>query len=164
MDILSNTYLDEICLSIIDKASTAILKQHYYLFLYNTGCRPSEPLTPSTFIARNINQTIIQPLKNNNLRYIDNYLIPPSIYSEENGNMSYLYSKDYDTLLTTFNRLRPVGITMTNIKGSSLYLFRYNYVRKLSDLGLTPTEITTKMGWKNPNLVHSYLNKSIFTN
>ena len=162
MTILNPTQLDEMCLATVNNASANPLLFAYLLFLYNTGCRPLEPLEHKCFIARNETDLVLKPLKNNNLRYIPLEDVPPSIFSPENANKSYLVAGQYDSLLSSFSRLKPKSLTTTTNKNTQLYLFRYNFVNQLFLDGKSYAEITTIMGWKNDSIVHRYLSTNIY--
>lgn len=162
MTTLNTTQIDEFCLSIISNASFNPLLHAYLLFLYNTGCRPLEPLEPKCFIGRNENSLILQPLKGNNLRFISLSDVPPSIFSDQNNNQSYLIAGQYEGILNQFHKLKPLAFTSTAKKKTQLYIFRYNYVNQLFLDGKTYIEITDIMGWKNDSIVHRYLSTSIY--
>lgn len=164
MNILNSDRLDEICAMIVNNASDQPILHAYLMFLYNTGCRPSEPLTPSCFLGYTDTHLILQPLKKNLPRHIEKRLVPPSIFSTINNNQSVMTLKDYETALNRFKKLKPISLTMTNIKKSELYLFRYNYVRQLYISGLAVSDIQLHMGWKNESIVSRYLNTNIFIN
>lgn len=164
MRVLKCTELDEICLTVVENSRELPLLSSYLRFLYDTGCRPSEPLNPKCFVAYTSGHLIMQPLKGNNIRMIEISLVPPSIFSVSNGNKSIMIQKDYETALDRFKKYKPLSLTMTNVKKSELYLFRYNYVRQLNLDGLSVSDIAKHMGWKNEGIVNRYLTTNIFVN
>lgn len=164
MRIVPAELLEEICAAIVFNSQGLPLLHAYLSFLYNTGCRPMEPLTPSCFLGYTNEHLLLQPLKKNLPRKIERYLVPPSIFNPDNKNESIMQPKDYETALNRFKKLKPYSLTMTNVKKSELYLFRYNYVRQLFIDGLTNLEIQKHMGWKSETIVARYLSTNIYIN
>lgn len=162
--ILNPSLLDEFCLSCVESSVRHPLYFHYLKFLYNTGCRPSEPLTPNVFISRNDQHVVIQPKKKNNLRFISIDFLEPSIFDINNDNRSHLSMMDYQNILHYFQKIKPKTYTTTDNKSTQLYLFRYNYVNQLFLDGKSKEEITNIMGWKLDTIVDRYLNTEIYIN
>lgn len=162
MTLITDNDLNLYCSLLIEKSITYHFLNEYLTFLYNSGCRPTEPLLSSVFVGKFQDHSIIQPLKNNNPRSIPNNIIPTSIWSINDDYGSYYSLKHYDTIIRMIKKFNMPFWIYTIDKNSLLYLFRYNYVRNLKNSGLSNVEIQLKMGWKNLGIVNSYLTKSLY--
>lgn len=161
---ISDTDLDNILLEFINYSTVNYINNQYYQFLYNTGLRPVEPLRSSCVISRNEVNTLIQPAKHNDTRIISTNLIPASIWRKDYDNTSVIKEYQQENLANFMRKFPQTSNLTTSKKKALLYLFRYNYVKKLHAEGYSFEDVQEHMGWKTVEMAIAYIGKSIYNN
>lgn len=138
----------------------------YYFDLYTvyfvTGCRSAEVLDRSRWGS--VDEAVVKlvPLKGNNQRLFDAATLPESFIGWINGYNNYFDDLTLRQLEYSFRLVFRYPNAFKGVKKSVLYLFRYRYVKDLSNKGFTFAEITDKMGWHSEGIAASYVNAAIF--
>jgi integrase len=130
--------------------------------LYAIGCRPLEAVDLSLWEYDPINVFRLQPLKGNNVRLIDPSVLPQLFVDYFTGG-----SQEYGlaTLSRTSFYFKKVWPTFQIYKGgkqAELYLYRYNYVKRLFNAGVPISEIKTIMGWKSQAMAERYVQAVLY--
>lgn len=161
--VLSNTEIDNICRLIVERTGNYDLYS-YMVFetLYNTGLRINELIDYSRLELIDTNTVLIQTQKFSNPRiihlsefnitYIENFV---------NNNLrnfirSYSY---YSSKITAYNNEYPN--LYVEGKKVTTHIFRHNYVKKLSDSGLSVTEISAIIGERDNKNTLGYIYSQI---
>jgi hypothetical protein len=133
----------------------------YFNMLMLTGCRPEEVWDESRWSIGTGNKIILATAKGNNQREwyeseVDG-LFYNQIYNNEKAYSIYSLDK-YNFYFERFNYLSTLMVETKKIKS---YLFRYYYIRNLKNIGMSNSDIITKMGWTNASNLSLYLNNDI---
>lgn len=162
MSIITDFVLNKILLDLINYSQSVYVYHQYYKFLYDTGLRPIEPLRSTSLVLRGPEDTVIQPVKNNNTRTIKTNLIPSTIWREDHNNTSVIQEYQKESAANYMRNYPPTSELTTENKQVLLYLFRYNYVKKMYATGSTLKEIKKHMGWKHIEMAQNYVGRAIY--
>lgn len=162
MAILTYGELNDVCLSAMGpRVNQSWQFAEYLENIYSTGCRPAELLDVSRWSIGAGSTVVLQPLKGNNERVI------------EDVSVSALWLDAIDGQINIFNILterkcryyyqKYVSIYGLSVgsKDVELYTYRYRYVKSLNLDGFSDLEIQEIMGWTNLSVVGNYVNAVI---
>jgi len=133
-----------------------------FQLLYDKGFRSIEVNDLQRFTIVSETELRFKPAKNNRYR---TFLISdfPSDFIAAIRNHSTKYiSISCNTMRYTFNNLYKYRKVFSGDKEISLHLFRYNFCRKLLDLGETNEQIAEKLGEIDLSNLDSYLYADIY--
>tara|TARA_R110000782_G_scaffold48657_2_gene106425 strand:- start:938 stop:1438 length:501 start_codon:yes stop_codon:yes gene_type:complete len=160
---LTNAEIETRCSDMLIKAESIYPYYLPYLeYLYSTGSRPVESLRSDYVVSVTSDSYIVQPDKKNNLRIILFSNINNTYKSFLDGSMVYIRPNQYQKLNVVGQSLQAPSNYRSEIRDFGLYLFRYNYVRKLHDSGMSIEDIQIEMGWKNILMVTRYLTTNVY--
>ncbi len=133
-----------------------------YQLLYDKGFRSIEVNDLQRFTIVNENQIRFKPAKNNHYRtfLIEDFPLD-FIAAIRNHSPKYI-SISCNTMRYTFNNLYKYRKVFSGDKAISLYLFRYNFCRKLYDSGVSREQIGARLGEIDLSNLDSYLFADIY--
>jgi hypothetical protein len=164
MPVITSSQLDFLCSFLVNATYPYYpVTQSFAADLYNTGCRPNELLFPTRWSYISDEEIILQPLKNNLPRYFKKVDLSISLFNGVINQVSPYNNLSLRQLQYNFYNVLPVNFVGTVDKSAIAYIFRYNYVRKLHDEGLTDNDILYLMGWQYPWLPYIYYSKILIS-
>lgn len=133
-----------------------------FQLLYDKGFRSIEVNDLQRFTIVSETELRFKPAKNNNYRtFLISDFPADFIAAIQNNSPKYL-SISCNTMRYTFNNLYKFRKVFSGGKEISLHLFRYNFCRKLLDLGETREQIAVKLGEIDLSNLDSYLFADIY--
>jgi hypothetical protein len=159
---LNDSELDSICLSLVNQNLPYFSAFHEaFVLLYLTGCRVEEIFAVHRWERLQGYEMMFLPQKDNYWRYVtldsrcDNFIDAVVGKYKPFGGLS---SGQLNSLFYNFSQYSNYKV---GSKPVSLYLFRYNFIRKLHNSGLNINQIADKMGYTSTNVVGGYLTAEI---
>lgn len=159
---LSDTELDSICLSLVGQELPYFSAFHEaFVLLYLTGCRVEEIFDISRWERLSGYEMRFLPQKDNYHRNVtldsrcNNFIDAVVGQYKPFGGLS---SGQLNSLFYSFSEYSNYKV---GSKAVSLYLFRYNFIRKLHADGLNINQIADKMGYTSTTVVGGYLTAEI---
>ena len=151
LDLICNSLFDDIC-----------GVDHYIAMcvrvMYITGCRPSECVGFNRHFKIDGKKIILQPLKDNSLRYFevkDELYLFPFKQLEGWSELNIVSLSSLERTIRAFNRL---GVIYLKDKTLVSNIFRHNYVKKKHHQGYSDRDVKKILGHKNILNTYSYLN------
>jgi hypothetical protein len=145
--------------------------QSFYYFLafdtlYNTGCRPAELFSANRWQKYDSNQVTLQPLKGNNIRYIDKSVLNAQVFTSiEQGEIitAKLSRPTLERYFLNSYPARPTFILSTaNFADIGLYLFRhFAFKRKFLETG-SRTETGNYFGEIDIKNTNNYIDSALY--
>lgn len=159
---LSDSELDSICLSLVNQNLPYFSAFHEaFVLLYLTGCRVEEIFDISRWERLSGYDMRFLPQKDNYHRNVtldsrcDNFIDAVINQFKPFGGLS---SGQLNSLFYNFSEYSNFRV---GSKPVSLYLFRYNFIRRLHSDGLNINQIADKMGYTSTTVVGGYLTAEI---
>lgn len=159
---LSDSELDSICLSLVSQNLPYFSAFHEaFVLLYLTGCRVEEIFDIHRWERLQGYEMMFLPQKDNYWRYVtldsrcDNFIDAVVGKYKPFGGLS---SGQLNSLFYNFSEYSNYKV---GSKAVSLYLFRYNFIRKLHNSGLNINQIADRMGYTSTTVVGGYLTAQI---
>jgi hypothetical protein len=159
---LNDSELDSICLSLVNQNLPYFSAFHEaFVLLYLTGCRVEEIFAVHRWERLQGYEMMFLPQKDNYWRYVtldsrcDNFIDAVVGKYKPFGGLS---SGQLNSLFYNFSQYSNYKV---GSKPVSLYLFRYNFIRKLHNSGLNINQIADKMGYTSTTVVGGYLTAEI---
>lgn len=159
---LSDSELDSICLSLVNQNLPYFSAFHEaFVLLYLTGCRVDEIFDISRWERLTGYEMRFLPQKDNYHRYVtldsrcDNFISAVINQYKPFGGLS---SGQLNSVFYNFSEYSNFKV---GSKPVSLYLFRYNFIRRLHADGLNINQIADKMGYTSTAVVGGYLTAEI---
>lgn len=134
----------------------------YFNDLFATGCRPRELLQPGLWTLDDEGTYDLQPLKGNNLRFIEPSDISTSLQDAIEFSTLPYNNLSYRQLRSVLHKVLPIPNIQTLDKSAIDYVFRYNLVKELHNDGNTDSFIQDYFGWVNPLLPARYYNTILY--
>ncbi len=164
--ILNHTQIDELCQHLVNKTRNVDIYA-YILFdtLYNTGLRVNELIDYSRIEIIDTEMVLVTTQKFSNPRLINISDLNPIYFAHLASDTlksilrSYSY---YSNKFVLFNSLFPR--LSINDKRITTHLFRHNYVKKLSNGGLSTSEISKIIGEREEKNTLGYVYSEISSN
>jgi len=163
--VLTNPQIDQICRSIVERTENYDLYS-YMVFetLYNTGLRINELIDYSRIQLVDANTALVRTQKYSNPRIIQISSINRTYFENYvNNNLqnfirSYSY---YSSKIVAYNN----EYTNLFVEGKQIttHIFRHNFVKKLSDSGLSVSEISGIIGERAEKNTFGYIHSRIFS-
>lgn len=135
----------------------------YFNLLYITGCRPKEPLDISRWWIASATTIKFLPLKNQTERTLLINSLPSWWVASVQAQTQYFNGFFVTKFRFFFHKFYEYPFVSVGEKESELYLFRYNKVKELIDLGWSVADIRSYFAWSTDALVLRYGNAQIFT-
>lgn len=161
MKILTNKQLDETLKDFIENSPFYYRStKNFFNDLYNTGCRPSELLTPKNFYLFP-DYIQLKTFKTGSLRKI-----PKSIISAEIETALLFDVEPYDNLtidqfINEYRKNVKIHPVYCGNKVADLYLFRYNRAKLMHDENKPIGDIVNFFGWNNEAIAQRYINSTL---
>lgn len=159
---LSDAELDSVCVSLVNQDLPYFSAFHEaFVLLYLTGCRVNEIFDISRWERVSGYEMRFLPQKDNYHRTVildyrcDNFISAVLSQSRPFGGLS---SGQLNSLFYSFSEYSSFVV---GDKSVSLYLFRYNFIRRLHADGLNINQIADKMGYTSTAVVGGYLTAEI---
>ena len=159
---LSDSELDSICLSLVNQDLPYFSAFHEaFVLLYLTGCRVEEIFAVHRWKRVSGYEMMFLPQKDNYWRYVtldsrcDSFIDAVVGKHKPFGGLS---SGQLNSLFYNFSEYSNFRV---GSKPVSLYLFRYNFIRRLFNDGLNINQIADKMGYTSTAVVGGYLTAEI---
>jgi hypothetical protein len=164
MTLLTDSQLDDICLSLIGYPYTYYPGTADWCFdLYNTGCRPNEILDYTRWLYVNDSDIQLTPLKGNSTRFFTSANLSIELYNAVKFGFPPYESLTLRQLeYNMYNALSVTSIGTIN-KSAIAYIYRYNYVKLLHNASVSDADILTQMGWSYPWLPYIYWSHDIYS-
>jgi hypothetical protein len=161
--LLTNAELDDICYYLTQTEYIYYPETNEYLTdLYNTGARPNEMFSITRWLYSSPASIRLQPLKENDQRFFQETELTPNFVADIINQVRPYNSLTQRQLSSVLKKILPVTGLQTNDKSAIEYIFRYNYVKKLHDAGMSDVDISTIMGWQYVAQASVYYLKQIF--
>lgn len=159
---LSDSELDSICLSLVNRDLPYFSAFHEaFLLLYLTGCRVEEIFDISRWERLSDYEMRFLPQKDNYHRYVTLDYRCDSFIAAVVGRYKPFGGLSAYQLNRVFYNFSEYSNFRVGSKPVSLYLFRYNFIRKLHADGLNINQIADKMGYTSTAVVGGYLTAEI---
>lgn len=129
--------------------------------LYDTGCRPTEIFDQTLWTNFSPTQLSLQPLKANSTRYFLKTTLPAGFVAAVVADYQYLNAITVRQLDYALKAVYEYSNPRKGNKDTSLYLYRYRFMKYLSSIGETDTDIQTAMGIGSLGVTQDYINASI---
>ncbi|MFN8258129.1 MAG: site-specific integrase [Bacteroidales bacterium] len=160
---LSNLQIDKICQAILDHTE----KYDLYSFmvfetLYNTGLRINELIDYSRISLVDANTALVKTQKYSNPRIIHISSINQTYFENYITNNLHKFIRSYSyysSKIIAFNN--EFGNLYVDGKQITTHLFRHNFVKKLSDSGLSVPEISSIIGERVDKNTLGYIHSQI---
>lgn len=137
-----------------------VVDEYFRMLLYS-GCRPIELFDITRWSFADGYRWAWQPAKGNNIRYIQDGLVPPlfanAILTQTDLFGIYSMAK-YNYIFNSFSTYSRLS---TDTKDITNYSFRYAFVKNLYANGMPIPDIVTEMGWTNSIMAYGYINAEI---
>jgi site-specific recombinase XerD len=160
--ILTNQLLKELCETIVTHKYVYYPQANdYFTILYQTGCRTQEPIQINRWQALE-GGIRMQPQKANNTRDFKYDELPESYVKDIRTQNKPFNGLTERQLTSVLKKLSPYVRVTTEIKEVTAYIYRYNFVKQMSDSGFTKEEIMNIMGWKNIAMVNEYVQQQLW--
>lgn len=104
----------------------------------------------------------LQPAKNNNVRIIQQSVLPKLFLEYFKGGSKEYGLATMSKAYNYFSKTWPTKQIYNESKQVELYCYRYNFVKQLAISGLSKDEIVKIMGWKVPEMVTRYADSVIY--
>jgi hypothetical protein len=164
MPTITSTGLDILCSFLKDATYPYYpVTNSFATDLYVTGSRPSELLDSSKWVYVNDNEITLTPLKNNLPRYFKKTDLSNNLFNAIIDQVKPYNNLSLRQLEYNLYNVLPVAFVGTVAKSAIAYIFRYNYIRKLNEQGVSDADILLLMGWQNEWLPYMYYSKVILT-
>ncbi len=128
---------------------------------YNTGIRISEALLPERWTYKRGEYIYLETLKWNKTREINIELIPENLLNKYINNTNDFYFT-YDMLRHDMRKEFPKLIFNGNKNHSVCHAFRYNYIKRLAQEGMSADDLMIHIGHKKVTTTEYYINAPIF--
>lgn len=159
---LNDSELDSICLSLVNQELPYFSAFHEaFVLLYLTGCRVEEIFAVHRWERLQGYEMMFLPQKDNYWRYVtldsrcDSFIDAVVNRYKPFGGLS---SGQLNSVFYNFSEYSNFRV---GSKPVSLYLFRYNFIRRLFNDGLNINQIADKMGYTSTTVVGGYLTAEI---
>jgi hypothetical protein len=161
--LITNTELDDICYYLTQTDYIYYPETNEYLTdLYNTGARPAEMFSVNLWLYISPTSIRLQPLKGNDQRFFSASDLTANFVSSIINQIKPYNGLTQRQLSSVLKKIFPYTGIQTVGKSAIEYIFRYNYVKKLHDSGMSDTDICTIMGWQYLAQASVYYLKQIF--
>lgn len=159
---LSDSELDSICLSLVNQELPYFSAFHEaFVLLYLTGCRVEEIFAVHRWERLQGYEMMFLPQKDNYWRYVTLDSRCDSFIDAVVGKYKPFGGLSSGQLNSVFYNFSEYSNFRVGSKPVSLYLFRYNFIRKLHNSGLNINQIADKMGYTSTTVVGGYLTAEI---
>jgi hypothetical protein len=159
---LNDSELDSICLSLVNQNLPYFSAFHEaFVLLYLTGCRVEEIFAVHRWERLQGYEMIFLPQKDNYWRYVTLDSRCDSFIDAVVGRYKPFGGLSSGQLNSLFYNFSEYSNYKVGSKPISLYLFRYNFIRKLHNSGLNINQIADKMGYTSTSVVGGYLTAEI---
>ncbi len=161
--LLTNAELDDICYYLTQTEYIYYPETNEYLTdLYNTGARPNELLSINRWLYTSPASIRLDPLKDNDDRFFQETDLTPNFVADIINQEKPYNGRTQRQLSSVLKKVLPITGIQTTDKSAIEYIFRYNYVKKLHDSGMSDVDIATIMGWQYIAQASVYYLKQIF--
>jgi len=133
-----------------------------FQLLYDKGFRSIEVNDLQRFTIVSETELRFKPAKNNHYRTFLIKEFPADFIAAIQNNSPKYLSISCNTMRYTFNNLYKYRKVFSGDKAISLYLFRYNFCRKLYDSGVSREQIGARLGEIDLSNLDSYLFADIY--
>lgn len=159
---LSDSELDSICLSLVNQDLPYFSAFHEaFVLLYLTGCRVEEIFAVHRWERLQGYEMMFLPQKDNYWRYVTLDSRCDSFIDAVVGRYKPFGGLSSGQLNSLFYNFSQYSNYRVGAKPVSLYLFRYNFIRRLFNDGLNINQIADRMGYTSTSVVGGYLTAEI---
>ena len=159
---LSDSELDSVCLSLVNQNLPYFSAFHEaFVLLYLTGCRVEEIFDIKRWERLSGYEMRFLPQKDNYHRTVTLDSRCDSFIDAVIGQYKPFGGLSSGQLNSLFYNFSEYSNYRVGSKPVSLYLFRYNFIRRLFNDGLNINQIADKMGYTSTTVVGGYLTASI---
>lgn len=159
---LSDAELDSVCLSLVNQDLPYFSAFHEaFVLLYLTGCRVNELFQISSWERVSGYEMRFLPHKGNYHRTVTLDSRCDSFIDAVVGQYKPFGGLSSGQLNSVFYNFSEYSNFRVGTKPVSLYLFRYNFIRRLFNDGLNINQIADKMGYTSTTVVGGYLTADI---
>lgn len=131
------------------------------ILLYQTGCRPNEIFEVSMWSDYSPTQLSLQPLKANSTRYFNKSDLNSDFVNAVILGAKWLNAITPRQLEYSLKAVYEYSNPRKGNKDTALYLYRYRYMKFLSEIGESDADIQTAMGIGSLAVAQDYINASI---
>lgn len=159
---LSDSELDSVCLSLVNQDLPYFSAFHEaFVLLYLTGCRVTELFQITSWERVSGYEMRFLPHKGNYHRNVTLDSRCDSFIDAVVGQYKPFGGLSSGQLNSVFYNFSEYSNFKVGTKPVSLYLFRYNFIRRLFNDGLNINQIADKMGYTSTTVVGGYLTAEI---
>lgn len=161
---ITDTELDNLCLYLTQTPYIYYPDTQTFLTdLYNTGCRPNELLQIWRWSYVDATHIYLTVEKQGTTRtFLDTDLSESLLFAIQNSLEPY-GSLTLRQLTWVEKKVLPVPQVQTADRSAITYIFRYNYVKKLHNAGLTDDQIRDIMSWSPTFEPSIYYDQILYT-
>jgi hypothetical protein len=157
--ILSNTEVDNVCEWIINNCPAYIERYKEIMqVMYSTGCRVSEAVLRSSWTFTSTETWTLKPNKESWERAFEVSSLPQNWVTHFQDVTDVIHLVNYRKFQYQINNMTRQFELKSGVKSINSHIFRHNYIRTLSDSGLTPTQVQQQIGHKSLSSTQGYLN------
>lgn len=159
---LTNAQIDLACKDVLIKSANYQPTQSIaFRTQYNTGCREGEVIELWRWKITELGRYGLITEKGNGYREFIAEDLPIDFRHWIAGSSVARAPTSAQRMRSAFNQMSAYRPITVGNKGISTHLFRYNYIRRLSDNGATIPEIKAIMGLVNTTVVQRYIDNIV---
>lgn len=133
----------------------------YFNLLYNTGCRPTEPLKFEMWEVTGNDEISLETLKTGEIRKFTENEVGSIFYNAIDQGINIFDRYNYKHLIRNYKRFCPIAQAWLADKQIEMNMFRHWKVKMMFEQGITKHDITEYFAWKDPQMINNYLNSEI---
>lgn len=148
LELITDSKLEELCFYMTQQSYIYYPEtQNFMIDLYNTGARPMELLEMNRWNYISDADIELTVQKQETIRHFTSSQLTPGLLFSIINQVDPYGSLTLRQLTWVMKKILPVPRVQTEFKSAITYMFRYNFVKKLHNDGLTDTEIRDIMSW-----------------
>ncbi len=160
--VLNNSTVDNLCEWLIANCP-AYLDRYKEIMevMYSTGCRVSEAVLRSSWTFTSATTWTLKPNKESWERPFQVSALPQDWKTHFEDVTDIIHQINYRKFQYQINLMTRQFELRSGEKSINSHIFRHNYIRTLSDSGLTPEQVQQQIGHKSLSSTQGYLNAVI---
>lgn len=161
---ITNTELQQLCTYLTTQSYIYYpISTSFFKDLFSTGCRPNELLQVSRWAYITPSQILLTPLKGNTTRTFTEFDLSQNLIYAIINQIKPYQGLSLRQLTSVLKKILPVPQVKTNNKSAIDYMFRYNFVKFLMNVGYTGAQVQAIMGWNTAYIYTNYYMRGIAT-
>lgn len=159
---LTNDQVDNVCNWLINTCPAYIERYKEIMqVMYSTGCRVSEAVQRSSWTFTSETTWTLKPNKESWERSFAVTSLPENWRTNFAVVSDIIHEINYRKFQYQVNNMTRQFELRSGEKSINSHIFRHNYIRTLSDSGLTPAQVQQQIGHKSLSSTQGYLNAVI---